>query len=285
MVRLRSRRFVGDGPRHASARPCPQQWGSAVSQLSSLPVATLGTPRIGPRRELKAALESYWSGKSDEKALLENRRGVACRQLGAPEVARRHRHPVQRLLALRSRARHERDGRRHSRRATAGTAARSRSRPISRWRAARGSGARSRLRARSCRCRQAAPAQEMTKWFDTNYHYMVPEFTRGQTFALSSLKPVDEFREAKALGYQTRPVLLGPVTFLKLGKSKDDALDPLSLLGGAAAGLYRRAAPARRQRRRMGAARRAVPGARPRRRHPRRAALRLCAASPARCRR
>ena len=89
-------------------------------------------------------------------------------------------------------------------------------------------------------------AQEMTKWFDTNYHYMVPEFARGQTFELASLKPVDEFREAKALGYHTRPVLLGPVTFLKLGKSKDAALDPLSLLGGAAAGLYRRAAPSRR---------------------------------------
>ena len=75
-------------------------------------------------------------------------------------------------------------------------------------------------------------AQEMTKWFDTNYHYMVPEFSRGQAFALSSLKAVDEFREAKALGYHTRPVLLGPVTFLKLGKSKDASLDPLSLLGG-----------------------------------------------------
>jgi 5-methyltetrahydropteroyltriglutamate--homocysteine methyltransferase len=71
----------------------------------------------------------------------------------------------------------------------------------------------------------------MTKWFDTNYHYMVPEFTKGQAFALSSLKPVDEYREAKALGYQTRPVLLGPVTFLKMGKSKDISLDPLSLLG------------------------------------------------------
>jgi 5-methyltetrahydropteroyltriglutamate--homocysteine methyltransferase len=76
-----------------------------------------------------------------------------------------------------------------------------------------------------------APAQEMTKWFDTNYHYMVPEFARGQAFNLSSLKPVDEYREGKALGYQTRPVLLGPITYLKLGKSKDATLDPLSLLG------------------------------------------------------
>jgi 5-methyltetrahydropteroyltriglutamate--homocysteine methyltransferase len=72
----------------------------------------------------------------------------------------------------------------------------------------------------------------MTKWFDTNYHYMVPEFTKGQRFTLASTKPVDEYREAKALGYHTRPVLLGPVTYLKLGKSKDPTLDPLSLLGG-----------------------------------------------------
>jgi 5-methyltetrahydropteroyltriglutamate--homocysteine methyltransferase len=77
---------------------------------------------------------------------------------------------------------------------------------------------------------QGAPAQEMTKWFDTNYHYMVPEFVADQRFRLSSLKALNEYREAKALGYQTRPVLLGPVTFLKLGKCKDAALNPLSLL-------------------------------------------------------
>jgi len=76
------------------------------------------------------------------------------------------------------------------------------------------------------------PALEMTKWFDTNYHYMVPEFARGQNFTLASTKPVDEFREAKALGFHTRPVLVGPVTYLLLGKSKDEALDPLSLLPG-----------------------------------------------------
>jgi 5-methyltetrahydropteroyltriglutamate--homocysteine methyltransferase len=74
------------------------------------------------------------------------------------------------------------------------------------------------------------PAQEMTKWFDTNYHYMVPEFSKDQTFALSSTKPIDEYKEAKALGYQTRPVLVGPVTFLKLGKSHDASFSNLSLL-------------------------------------------------------
>jgi 5-methyltetrahydropteroyltriglutamate--homocysteine methyltransferase len=62
------------------------------------------------------------------------------------------------------------------------------------------------------------PATEMTKWFDTNYHYMVPEFVPGQEFSLGSQKPVDEFRQAKSLGISTRPVLLGPVSFLLLGK-------------------------------------------------------------------
>src|SRR5216683_6198337 len=61
-------------------------------------------------------------------------------------------------------------------------------------------------------------AMEMTKWFDTNYHYIVPEFEPGQEFSLGSKKPVEEFREAKSLGISTRPVLLGPVSFLLLGK-------------------------------------------------------------------
>jgi 5-methyltetrahydropteroyltriglutamate--homocysteine methyltransferase len=74
------------------------------------------------------------------------------------------------------------------------------------------------------------PALEMTKWFDTNYHYMVPEFAQRQAFTLASTKAIDEFLEAKALGFHTRPVLLGPLTYLKLGKSKDEKLDPLLLL-------------------------------------------------------
>jgi 5-methyltetrahydropteroyltriglutamate--homocysteine methyltransferase len=76
------------------------------------------------------------------------------------------------------------------------------------------------------------PAMEMTKWFDSNYHFIVPEFETGQRFRLASTKPVDEFKEALALGIQTRPVLLGPVSFLLLGKSREDELDPLSLLDG-----------------------------------------------------
>src|SRR2546425_1057905 len=73
-------------------------------------------------------------------------------------------------------------------------------------------------------------AMEMTKWFDTNYHYLVPEFEPGQAFRLSSSKPVDEFQEAKALGIHTKPVLIGPVTFLLLGKARTARFDRLTLL-------------------------------------------------------
>ena len=73
-------------------------------------------------------------------------------------------------------------------------------------------------------------AMEMTKWFDTNYHYIVPEFEPAQTFRLSSTKPVDELQEAKALGLVTKPVLIGPVTFLLLGKARTARFDRLTLL-------------------------------------------------------
>ncbi|MEO5969605.1 MAG: 5-methyltetrahydropteroyltriglutamate--homocysteine S-methyltransferase [Bdellovibrionia bacterium] len=73
-------------------------------------------------------------------------------------------------------------------------------------------------------------AMEMTKWFDSNYHYIVPEFEKEQSFRLSSSKVIKEFEEAKQLGIITRPVLLGPVSFLLLGKSKQPGLDPLSLI-------------------------------------------------------
>ncbi|GAA0556551.1 5-methyltetrahydropteroyltriglutamate--homocysteine S-methyltransferase [Chitinophaga japonensis] len=73
-------------------------------------------------------------------------------------------------------------------------------------------------------------AMEMTKWFDTNYHYLVPEFNAGQQFRVLSTKCVDEFKEALALGITTKPVLLGPVSFLLLGKSKDTGLHTSQLL-------------------------------------------------------
>lgn len=76
-------------------------------------------------------------------------------------------------------------------------------------------------------------ASEMTKWFDTNYHYIVPEFHSATTFQLSSSKIFDEFAEVKALGLTAKPVLIGPVTYLSLGKvydDKDPAFDRFDLL-------------------------------------------------------
>jgi len=65
------------------------------------------------------------------------------------------------------------------------------------------------------------PALEMTKWFDTNYHYLVPELQANQRFALRGNKPVAEFLEARAAGFAARPVLLGPVSLLRLSKTVD----------------------------------------------------------------
>jgi 5-methyltetrahydropteroyltriglutamate--homocysteine methyltransferase len=73
-------------------------------------------------------------------------------------------------------------------------------------------------------------AMEMTKWFDTNYHYIVPELERGMGFRLSSRKPFDEYSEAKELGIESKPVLIGPLTFLLQGKCGDEEFDRLELL-------------------------------------------------------
>jgi len=73
-------------------------------------------------------------------------------------------------------------------------------------------------------------ALEMTKWFDTNYHYMVPEFHRDQQFRLFSTKVIDEFYEAKELGIITKPVLIGPVSYLLLGKEREEGFERIDLI-------------------------------------------------------
>ena len=73
-------------------------------------------------------------------------------------------------------------------------------------------------------------AMEMTKWFDTNYHYIVPEFTANQKFTLYSNKAVNEFIEAKQAGFNAKPVLLGPVSYLLLGKEKGSGFNRLALI-------------------------------------------------------
>ncbi|GGF69983.1 5-methyltetrahydropteroyltriglutamate--homocysteine methyltransferase [Azorhizobium oxalatiphilum] len=205
--------------------------------LATLPVATLGTPRIGPRRELKVALESFWAGKTDETALL-----ATATELRAANWAR------QKALGVNIIPSNDFSLYDHVLDTSVMVGAipkiygwTSGKVPLATYFAmARGSTGGT--HDETCAHGHAhgeqdahgnghgAPAQEMTKWFDTNYHYMVPEVFAGQTFALSSTKPVDEFREARALGHHTRPVLLGPVTFLKLAKAKDPNFDPLTLL-------------------------------------------------------
>jgi 5-methyltetrahydropteroyltriglutamate--homocysteine methyltransferase len=68
----------------------------------------------------------------------------------------------------------------------------------------------------------ASSASDMTKWFDTNYHYLVPEFHAGQEFALSWTQIIDETAEAIALGHKVKPVILGPLSYLWLGKEKGE---------------------------------------------------------------
>jgi 5-methyltetrahydropteroyltriglutamate--homocysteine methyltransferase len=200
---------------------------------SSIAVATLGTPRIGPHRELKTALESYWAGKSSEADLL-----AVAAKLRADNWARQKARGITvipsndfsyydqvldtSVMVGAIPAVYGWDGGAVSLKTYFAMA-----------RGSEGEGeACAHGHTRDHAHHHGMPAQEMTKWFDTNYHYMVPEFTAGQTFKLSSTKPIDEYKEAKAQGFATRPILLGPVTFLKLGKSKDESLDVLSLLDG-----------------------------------------------------
>jgi 5-methyltetrahydropteroyltriglutamate--homocysteine methyltransferase len=189
----------------------------------TISVATLGFPRIGPRRELKFALESFWSGKSDADALSLGAQGLRAaawarqKALGADIIPSGDFSLYDHVLDTSAMlgavpARYGWSG---------GKVGLDTYFAMAR-------GAQSAKGHEGCAHGLDSTAQEMTKWFDTNYHYMVPELSAGQAFALSSSKAVDEFLEAKALGYHTRPVLLGPVTWLTLAKGKDVA--PLSLL-------------------------------------------------------
>src|SRR5690606_26977191 len=73
-------------------------------------------------------------------------------------------------------------------------------------------------------------AMEMTKWFDTNYHYIVPEFYKNQQFDLNADKVLSELKEALELGIVPKPVLIGPISYLLLGKEKEPGFDRLDLL-------------------------------------------------------
>ena len=196
--------------------------------ISKVPVSTLGAPRIGRHRELKFALESYWSGKSSAADLLDTAKQLRAanwieqRDRGVTKIPSNDFSLYDHVLdtAVMVGAIPKAYG------WTGGEI------PLDTYFAmARGSeGGDIEAQCAHGSHGHGVPALEMTKWFDTNYHYMVPELSADQTFALASTKPLDEFLEAKALGIHTRPVILGPVTFLKLAKPGGPAFNPVSLL-------------------------------------------------------
>ncbi|MBF5011302.1 5-methyltetrahydropteroyltriglutamate--homocysteine S-methyltransferase [Burkholderia pseudomultivorans] len=181
----------------------------------------LGFPRIGARRELKFGLERYWKGESSRDEL---------KALGA-ELRQRHWHDQRDLdlapigdfafydqvldmsftlgnLPKRVQGFHGDTLDNY-------------------FRVARGRSAQSAEAQAGC-CGGVA-AGEMTKWFDTNYHYIVPEFHADTNFSLDPSRLLQHLAEAQAQGVNAKPVIIGPVTYLWLGKSKDDS-DRLALL-------------------------------------------------------
>ena len=184
-------------------------------------IHNLGFPRIGAKRELKFALESYWKGESSRDAL---------KQLGA-QLRQRHWDNQAGLdfvpvgdfafydqvldmsftlgnLPQRVQGFHG-DALDNYFRVARGRSAQG----------AEGHGA----------CCGGVAAGEMTKWFDTNYHYIVPEFTADTQFRLDPSRLLAQLAEARAQGVKAKPVIVGPVTYLALGKAKDDS-DKLALL-------------------------------------------------------
>lgn len=180
--------------------------------ISTIP----GYPRIGKNRELKKALEGYWSGKISEVDLLASASGIRQSNRDAQKAAGLDLLPVNdfsfydqmldtaALVGLVP----ERYG----------------------W-----SGDIVDLdtyfaMARGRTGDDDVRAMEMTKWFDTNYHYIVPELSPDSSFMLSSNKPFEALAEAQDAGIESKVVLIGPLTFLLLGKSYDETFDRLSLL-------------------------------------------------------
>ncbi len=185
--------------------------------------SNLGFPRLGSRRELKKALEQYWAGEIAEHELLAV--GLAVRQeswtvqaaAGLDHVPSNDFSLYDHVLDMAC---------------VVGAVPR-------RYRLARGPADLGAYFAMARGIQSGGsngsqlidlPALQMTKWFDTNYHYIVPEFEQGQEFQLESTKPVDEFVEAKGRGVQTRPVLVGPVSFLLLGQTSDGRGGPIGLI-------------------------------------------------------
>jgi 5-methyltetrahydropteroyltriglutamate--homocysteine methyltransferase len=189
--------------------------------------ANLGFPRLGRRRELKAAIEQYWAGEIGDQDLLATGRRIRQEgwalqaELGLGHIPSNDFSFYDHVLDM----------------ALIVGAVPPRFRQVPPTPAdlgpyfamARGAEVPGASPSEAAGGRALAPLP-LTKWFDTNYHYVVPELDARQEFRLGSTKPLDEFLEAMALGIRTRPVLLGPVSFLQLGRFRDGHADPITLL-------------------------------------------------------
>lgn len=178
---------------------------------------TLGFPRIGLQRELKKALEAYWAGGIDQTTLQKTGQELRHRHWQWQQQAGVDLLPVgdfawydqvltTSLMVGNVPPRHQNEE---------GSIDLDTLFRIARGRAPTGT---------------PAPAAEMSKWFNTNYHYLVPEFQAEQTFKLSWTQLFEEVEEALTAGYRIKPVLLGPLSYLWLGKTKGSDFDKLSLL-------------------------------------------------------
>ena len=181
----------------------------------------LGFPRIGAKRELKFALEAYWKGQSTRDDLQTEAANL--RKCHWQEQSKLDFVPVGdfsfydhvldmsfMLGNLPARVQNFHGDKLDNY-----------------FRVARGRSAQSAEDHALC-CGGVA-AGEMTKWFDTNYHYIVPEFTKDTQFSLDASHLLAQLAEAKAQGLQIKPVIVGPITYLAIGKAKDDS-DKLALL-------------------------------------------------------
>lgn len=180
---------------------------------------SLGFPRIGGDRELKKALESYWKGDLDEAGLRQVGRELRAAHWQLQADAGIELLPVGDFAWYDQVLSHS----------LMFDVIPRRFRPAEGEPTLETLFAMARGVSKRC-CGSGSQAQEMTKWFDTNYHYLVPEFTHDQPFKLAWTQLFEEVEEARALGHRIKPVLIGPLTYLWLGKVKGEAFDKLELL-------------------------------------------------------
>ncbi|KMM86666.1 methionine synthase (B12-independent) [Pseudomonas taetrolens] len=185
----------------------------------------LGFPRIGADRELKKALEAYWKGDIDQAALQNAGRELRAANWQMQKDAGIDLLPVGDFAWYDQVLAHSLTFGVIPERFASTLDAQRRPTLDTLFGMARGASQ------RCCGAEHTAQhAQELTKWFDTNYHYLVPEFSADQRFELSWFELFEEVAEARALGHTIKPVIIGPLTYLWLGKAKGNAFDKLELL-------------------------------------------------------